>query len=195
MYRGSKTNGRRRGYSLAELILGAAVIAAFLVRVYISYSETHTSDEFTKLVSEISLIQGTARSQYTQVLSYQSVSAATISSVLPLSYVDQTSDPMTVLTPFHTPIGFTIVATDGNAQGGLGMDFSIPQAMCVRFIAGQNSLFDYVGVDSANGDGIPQANLQAPIGYDDALAACGTSATSKNVKLNMVFTGGDRIAD
>lgn len=176
----------RRAYSLAELILGAAVLAAFTVRIFQSYAATSDADRFTKLVDELSIIVGTSRSVFTQTLSYDSFSTDLIAGVIPRGYVDGTTKPATITTPFNQPIVFTPVATENGALGGLELAFTVPVNLCERLSVGANSLYDYVAIDGGN-------PVKSPLTGAQATTACAASG-STDTSIKLTFTGGRNLA-
>ena len=125
-------NGRRRkGYSLPELLLGAAVIAAFLVRVYQSYSATNAADKYADFTQEVGLLNGTIHETYINSPDYSGIDPAGISFVgnLPRKYL--TSDGKSVTTSYKQPVTFAS-ATTVNADDSFTMTTKIPASECIK---------------------------------------------------------------
>lgn len=104
---------RRRGYSLAELILGAAVIAAFLVRVYQSYAAANAADKYQDFTQEVGLLNGTIHETFINSPDYSGLDSAGTSLMgnLPRKYVNGAGTG--VVNVYKQPVTFSTSTSSG----------------------------------------------------------------------------------
>ena len=164
----------RKAYSLAELILGAAVIAAFLVRIYQAYAATSASDRFEDYVSEIGLVNGTTHQQFINSGGYGddgTVLDSAIVDSLPRKYASATVPDITNV------YGQSVSVTASAGGAGFTITTSVPSDICTRAAQGDMGR----NLISINGQ-------TAPVTADTLTAACPTdTAAGGQTPMTYVF--------
>ena len=146
--RGGAEGRRRRaraGYSLPELILGAAVVASFLVAVFAIYSTTSRDRSYRDFVSEVYLVGSQVQESYVNAPDYASIKAADIAPALPSRYVSGLGATATLHNVYKETVS---VAPYGADNSGFVVKASLPSELCQRAATtemGRNQLGVMVG--------------------------------------------------
>lgn len=153
-----RRSARRRGYSLVEILLGAAVIAAFLVRVYQAYASTSGADKFEDFNSEMAQVAGIVIQQFLNAPDYSGldtggVPPAAVTQSLPTKYLDGSGNIVDVYR------GVVTIAPAQNLNANDSFTITaegLPVDACYKAIAqdfGKNFMFvSTSGSPATNGD-------------------------------------------
>ena len=121
---------RRLGYSLIEILLGAALLAAFVVKIYNMYTSTAAADRYMDFISEVGQINAAVHETFINAPDYTNLDTATIAGVIPRKYV-KTGGIM--VTPYKSLIT-SLPTTDKN--GFIISAAGVPAEDCIKAASG-----------------------------------------------------------
>lgn len=180
----------RKGYSLAELILGAAVIAAFLVRIYQAYAATSAADKFQDYTSEIGLINGTVHQDFINTSSFDGLDENSVVGSLPRKYQTGTAAPYGINSVYQNPV---FLAADPGVAGVANSSFTVtstvPTSDCVKALLGDMGRnLDSISVVDGVAAAASAANEAVNVPFTGATAStmC-ANATSDNATITYLF--------
>ena len=163
-----RRRGTRRGYSLPELLLGAAVIAAFLLRVYQSYSATREADQYEDFINQLTMLSTQTMATAQSSNDYSTVSNVTVASTLPINMIQSISaTDAKLVTAYKQPISIKPIDTTlsgvTTTSTGIEIHAVVPQGACFRLAMAAPDVFGYMAVskDGSNEEAFPLTNNAA----------------------------------
>lgn len=123
----------RRGYGLIEIILGIAIIAAFVVRIFQSYTQADTANRHQDFMQMIGLINATVRSNSINAPNFEGVSEATVINALPRKYLQTTGGTTVIRSVYANNVALAPVDINGDLDG-FTITTSVPRGDCVKTV-------------------------------------------------------------
>lgn len=178
------------------MVLGAAVVAGFMVRVYYSYGAARDSDAYQNFVTQLNLLASQAIATSEGAPDYSRVSNFSVSGYLPNSMVLVPGNPATLVSAYRKPINVHPVdVTLGgktSPSGGLEIDAAMPSNDCYKLAMADPQTFKVMGVNMDPTDFDGATPQPFPFTSADAQKLCG-NLTNLNafvaVKLVMMDDG------
>lgn len=165
---------RRRAYALPDLLLGSAVLAAFLVGVYATYAMTHQGAEYEDFVDQVVKMGGLVEQTFAGVSDYSGVSTDAVAGNLPRRYVTESGGALKVTNTYHQPMTVAPVMSGGVAAG-FSLSTRVPTNDCARVaMTDLGRTFETISIGSAS-------PVAMPLGGTAATTACRAGATGEVV--------------
>ena len=182
----TKFSNRSQGFSLIELLLVLAIIAALAVAAFIIYPRVQAGRQATFETQVLSSAQASVKSLFTQGDFRNLTTAAALNGkFFPDSYVNgaalnnQFGGTVTAgsITDITTAPPVQAAAAAAAARPYFGITYTnVPSEVCVRLAGGAAGNFGAIVI---NGNVVKNAYLAAPTAFDEAAAAlrCNAAAT------------------
>lgn len=166
----------RKGYGLVEIILGIALIAAFVVRIFQSYTQADNSNRAQDFMSMVGLINATIRSQSINAPDFAGVSVLTIAPTIPRKYISGTAAAPTIRSVYQQDVAIAPADITGT-QDGFTITTQIPQGECIKVaLADMGRGINSILVNATT-------FTDARVTQDQASAACGSGTPSTMVPI------------
>lgn len=123
----------RRGYGLIEIILGIAIIAAFVVRIFQSYTQADTANRHQDFMQMLGLINATIRSNSINAPNFEGVSEATVINALPRKYLLGSGASTAIRSVYARNVAVAPIDINGTLDG-FTISTDVPRGDCVKTV-------------------------------------------------------------
>jgi len=142
-----RSGKKRKGYTIVELMVSAAVIAIAIIGVYVFVTGVITNNKVTNETNYYATMSSDTRTVYATATDFTGISPA---KMIELGLVPSTLVKAgAIVSTFNTPITVAPTNLHGTAGDGVEFTYTLPRDACTKFVQKAAMLSARVLVDSA----------------------------------------------